>query len=288
MTVANPFTDQGLPGPRLTPAEAVALAAEAFGVHGEARELGSQQDQNFRLDTPAGRFVLKISSPAFTASELDLQDRAMAHVAARLGKVVPVAIQGVAGTEIVRAGEHDVRLLSYLEGDVLHAAGYHAPAVLGAAGGLVAQVAAALADFDHPAADRVLQWDVARAAEVVEAFAPWTRDAARRALLERTMGRASAALEPLAAALRRQVIHGDANDQNVLAQHGADGRPEPVAACWTSATSAARGSPPSARCWPPRCARSAPTGWSRRPPRSWAAFTPSARCARRRWPRCPR
>ena len=64
-----------------------------------------------------------------------------------------------------------------------------------------------------------------RAGEAVAAFAPYVRDACRRALLERTMERAARALEPLAPGLRRQVIHGDANDLNVLAHRGADGRP---------------------------------------------------------------
>src|SRR3712207_9584567 len=50
----------------------------------------------------------------------------------------------------------------------------------------------------------------------------------QRSLLERGMERADPALAGLAPALRRQVIHGDANDLNVLARRGPDGRPVPA------------------------------------------------------------
>lgn len=228
MTAANAFAGHELRVPRLTAEQAVAIAADVFGVHGEARELGSQQDQNFRIATAEERFVLRISNPAFATEELDLQNRAMEHVAARCGKVVSVPLPSRTGAQIVRVDEHDVRLVTYLEGEVLHGFGYLAPSVLRAVGRLMGQITAALSDFDHPAADRVLQWDVARASEVVAAFAPWVSDQARRALVERTSERAAAAIGPLAGGLRRQVIHGDPNDLNLLARRGEDGRPVPV------------------------------------------------------------
>jgi 4-aminobutyrate aminotransferase-like enzyme/Ser/Thr protein kinase RdoA (MazF antagonist) len=228
MTAANAFMGHELRVPRLTAEQAEAIAADVFAVRGEARELGSQQDQNFRIDSPEGRFVLRISNPAFATEELDLQNRAMEHVAARCGSVVSVPLPSRAGSQIARVDDHDVRLVTYLEGEVLHGYGYLAPSVLRAVGRLMGEITAALSDFDHPAADRVLQWDVARAGEVVAAFAPWVSDGVRRALVERTSERAAAALEPLAAGLPRQVIHGDANDLNLLARRGEDGRPVPV------------------------------------------------------------
>lgn len=228
MSAANAFSAHELRVPRLTAEQAVQIAADVFGVRGEARELGSQQDQNYRIDAPGERFVLRISNPAFATEELDLQNRAMEQVAQRCGNVVSVPVPSRAGAQIVRVHGHDVRLVTYLEGEVLHGFDYLAPVVLRAVGGLVAGVTAALSDFDHPAADRVLQWDVARAGEVVAAFAPWVRDGAGRALIERTIERVGAALEPLAGGLRRQVIQGDANDLNLLARRGEDGRPVPV------------------------------------------------------------
>ncbi|MDQ5833465.1 MAG: phosphotransferase, partial [Actinomycetota bacterium] len=228
MSAANAFSAHELRVPRLTAEQAVQIAADVFGVSGEARELGSQQDQNYRIDAPGERFVLRISNPAFATEELDLQNRAMEQVAQRCGNVVSVPVPSRAGAQIVRVHGHDVRLVTYLEGEVLHGFDYLAPVVLRAAGGLVAGVTAALSDFDHPAADRVLQWDVARAGEVVAAFAPWVRDGAGRSLIERTIERVGAALEPLAGGLRRQVIQGDANDLNLLARRGEDGRPVPV------------------------------------------------------------
>jgi 4-aminobutyrate aminotransferase-like enzyme/Ser/Thr protein kinase RdoA (MazF antagonist)/murein DD-endopeptidase MepM/ murein hydrolase activator NlpD len=222
------FSGHELRGPRLTDEQAVAIAAEVFGVHGQACELGSQQDQNFLIETSDGRVVLRISNPAFATEELDLQNRAMEHVAARCGGVVSVPLPSRTGAQIVRLDGHDVRMVTYLEGEVLHGFTYLAPGVLRAAGGLIGAITAALGDFDHPCADRFVQWDVARASEVVAAFAPWVADGARRAMIERTSEQAAASLAPLEGDLRRQVIHGDANDMNLLARRGEDGRPVPV------------------------------------------------------------
>jgi len=231
VTPANPFVGHALRVPRLPVADAVAVAREAFGVEGTAEEIGSHQDQNFRIDTPDGRYVLKVANPAFAPAELEMQNRAMEHVAVSLPGVVPAPVRARDGADVARiehAGRrYGVRLLSYLEGEPLRGFAYLAPGTLREAGQLAARVAAALASFDHPAADRTLQWDVRRAGNVVGAFAPDVRDGRRRDLVERTIERATTALEESTPTLRRQVIHGDVTDWNMVARRNRAARPSP-------------------------------------------------------------
>ena len=55
-------------------------------------ELGSHQDQNVLVTAPSGRYVLKIANAAFGEAELDLQNRAMVHLAERLPLEVPTPV----------------------------------------------------------------------------------------------------------------------------------------------------------------------------------------------------
>jgi 4-aminobutyrate aminotransferase-like enzyme/Ser/Thr protein kinase RdoA (MazF antagonist) len=228
----NPFAGLALPNPDVPLDEAAAIAREHFGVTGTPRALGSQQDQNVLFDDGQRRVVLKIANPGFGRGSLLLQNAAMRHVAERRPPLAtPVPLPALDGADIVGA-EHngevlDVRLLSWVDGTPMCECEHLAPPVLHSLGAAAAAMASALADFDHPEADRVLQWDVRHAEAVVAALAPGVRDPARREQVERAMAAAAPTLQRLGPALREQVIHGDASDWNVVARRAADGRPVP-------------------------------------------------------------
>src|SRR5690606_19552651 len=76
--------------PRITAPEAEALARDVFGVEGVARELGSNQDRNFVLQTAAGPRLLKIANPVIGDAELEAQSRAAAVVRERCGVRAPL------------------------------------------------------------------------------------------------------------------------------------------------------------------------------------------------------
>src|SRR6201985_693236 len=76
------FAQGGLPVPQVTILEAERVAA-SFGLTVRAQPLGSQQDSNFLLaDGGSVLGVLEIANPAFSAAEIEAQDRAAAHIAA--------------------------------------------------------------------------------------------------------------------------------------------------------------------------------------------------------------
>jgi 4-aminobutyrate aminotransferase-like enzyme/Ser/Thr protein kinase RdoA (MazF antagonist) len=218
------------PATPVSPEEAVALARSLFGVEGRARPMGSNQETNLRIDAGDTSYVLKVANPAFGPDVLDLQNAAMRHLAAA-GLRVPDPVPASQGPDVVvtdiGGSPHHVRLLTYVSGDLLSDAEHLAAPVLDRFGRLVARVAAGLADFDHPAADRPLQYDTRRATEVVGALAPSVADVSRRTKVLSVSDTAWAALAPLAHDLRTQVVHADLADYNVVAGWDADGRPVP-------------------------------------------------------------
>ncbi|HET8960656.1 phosphotransferase, partial [Nocardioides sp.] len=231
--MSAPFWGETPPATQVSPDEAVALVRDIFGVDGAAEPLGSNQETNLRVrSTDGSSYVLKIANPAFGADVLDLQNKAMQHVhGAGTGLAVPVPVPALDGTELVRVPirgtDHHVRLLTFVAGEMFSDAGYIGDEVLGRFGALVARMSAALATFDHPAADRPLQYDSRHAARVVERLLGSVADARRRADASELSDRAWATLAPLAGDLRMQVVHADLADYNVVATRDGTGRLTP-------------------------------------------------------------
>jgi 4-aminobutyrate aminotransferase-like enzyme len=74
----------------------------------------------------------------------------------------------------------------------------------------------------------VLQWDIRHARAVVDGLIRHVGDPGRRALVERAMAVHDAAVDRLAASLRRQVIHGDVTDYNLIGELDGSGRLTPT------------------------------------------------------------
>ncbi len=230
--MSNPFEGHELPSPDLGDADAHRLLTERFGVDGTLHPLGSHQDQNWRVDTQHGRFVLKVSNPGFPRTGLEAQNAAMLHLAAAgVDFDVPVPQPSTTG-ELIPQWQHrdrvfDVRLVTYLDGQPLADFDHLDPSVLGRQGALAARCALALSDFDHPGLDRDLQWDCRHAFDVVAALIQHVADPDLRDLVLRHAGSAEHALSPLARDLRIHVVHADVTDVNVVASRDAAGRPLP-------------------------------------------------------------
>ncbi|MFM9441311.1 aminotransferase [Streptomyces acidiscabies] len=206
-----------------------ALLAERFGVQGDVKDLGSQQDRNYRV----GAYVLKIANPATAVGALRAQCAVIERLAQALPDVrLPRARAGIDGDVVqwLPAGEERLacRLLAYVPGEPIMDSRYLAPPVVARLGELAGRVVTALASAEpvEPEAGRL--WDLAYAAEVIEALAPRMADQERAARVMAAARAAWAAVEPYAGSLPVQVIHGDLTDNNVVCDTGADGRPMPV------------------------------------------------------------
>jgi 4-aminobutyrate aminotransferase-like enzyme/Ser/Thr protein kinase RdoA (MazF antagonist) len=232
---AGSFQRYAILAPPFAAEDARRVAAECYGIRGEVVELASYQDRNFLITAPdGGRAVLKVANPHFGRPSLELQNAAMAHVAgAGLPFATPVCLPALDGREIISvelAGAgRDVRLVSHLSGTPLSEVRHHAGAVRVAVGALAGRIARTLADFEHPAAERVLQWDVRHAGAVVDGLLRYVSSAPRRTLVERAMAVHDTGLAGVRDELRLQVIHGDVTRYNVLGQRDRAGRLQPGA-----------------------------------------------------------
>ena len=207
--------------PRLSPAEAASLLHGQFGLTGELIPLPSERDQNFRVQAAAGCFVLKIAKSDEQREILELQNAAIAHLRGEIEELDwPALRRTVCGTEI--AEMHDARgriylarVFSWVEGMPLARATPHDSKLLGSLGLALARLDRSLQRFAHPAMHRALGWDLKRADQ---AF----RHADLLSTVQRSLvdGHIAAWSELPWPLLRHGVIHGDANDYNVLVRAG--------------------------------------------------------------------
>ncbi|MCU1571551.1 MAG: dgdA [Naasia sp.] len=213
------LSSPSLPRPRVSPDEAKRIAEEHFGLSGEVRELGSNQDRNFLVESGGGRYVLKLANPAFDVAELEAQNEAMER-AVGAGYDVPRAVQSTAGATVLPVALRDAtlhtRLLTFVEGEPLAARGAFSRAEargLGAASGALAR---ALEGFSHPGLSRTTQWNLRVASDVVALLLDSIQDGEHREAIRAAVLRADAQLAPLREHLRVQAVHGDVTDDNVV------------------------------------------------------------------------
>ncbi len=173
----------------------------------------SERDQNFLLTNSGGeKFVLKISNGLEDAALLDAQNSVLKHLARRVSfcqRLVP-ALSGEESVSVQTPdGTHLVRLVHYLPGVPLGEVKPQSNELLRDLGWKLGELDRALADFDHPAVHRDFHWDLANGNRILSEFGGLIEDATLRELVSRCRFE----IEP---DLRRSVIHGDANDYNVL------------------------------------------------------------------------
>ncbi|MCU4671859.1 aminotransferase [Microbacterium fluvii] len=222
------FAHGELPAPTLPIDEAERMLRSTFDIDATLEGLGSQQDQNFLVRGPGGEplGVLKISNPVFSEPEIELQTLAGALVGERQPVRTPQVI--ASGWWHTSQGRLHARVISFVSGRTLTGSRYLSPAVVTRLGELSARVSLALADVEHPAATRVLQWDLRHADRVVETLLRDEPDAEVRDLVAAAASAAAAALGPLSAALPVQLGHWDVTDDNVLAPDSPGALPDAV------------------------------------------------------------
>ena len=208
--------------PKLTEREAEALAQEWYGLRAAASGLPSERDQNFLLTTDAGeQFVLKIAQTHEQREVLDLQNRALEHLAERAPSLALSRVRAAkTGEDIITITSSDgtrhlMRLLSYVPGKLFARVKPHSSELLRSLGYTLGVMDEALIDFTHPAAQRELKWDLARAAWIRD-YLQHITEPQRRALVERFLIEFETKVIPALPRLRTSVIYNDANDYNVI------------------------------------------------------------------------
>jgi 4-aminobutyrate aminotransferase-like enzyme/Ser/Thr protein kinase RdoA (MazF antagonist) len=195
--------------PRFTADEAARIAEDLFGIRATASTLGSERDQAFMLEDGGAGGVLKISNLGEDAAALDLEEAAVAHVAA-IDPELPVA-RSLAPRAVLDG--HQVRLL---ERRIGHKAGPELDdAAVYELAAVHARLCRALRSFFHPAAGRELLWNL-RATPRLRPLLDEIVDPDRRELVARVLDRYEDRVRPEWDRLRAHVVHGDFNLDNLL------------------------------------------------------------------------
>lgn len=208
-----------LPPPQMDAGRLARLVQDHWGLTGSYTQLTSERDLNHRLDTATASFTAKLSNPAEPAALTDFQTKALLHAAvADPGLPTPRVIPTRDGQPILRCHEGALRLLGWCPGTpVAHLP--RTPALARATGAALARLTAALASFDHPAADHVLLWDIRqfpRLAPLLHAL-PTDLGHDLQPGAETFLDHFKAEVAPALACLPAQVVHADFNPHNLLA-----------------------------------------------------------------------
>ncbi len=198
--------------PEFSPQDAVRIARQLYSIEASASPLPGEFDENFHLIAARGQYVLKIMRPGCQRAFLDLQEQVLARLQ---GLAVPQPAGPVSNS-----GGRFIWLLEWLPGQPLASLRRPTLQMLEQLGRLLGEIDSRLSGFSHPAALREFKWDLKRAGWIRD-YLSFIADPARRALVEKILARYEAEAAPELSKLRHGVIHGDANDHNVLADRGA-------------------------------------------------------------------
>ena len=193
---------------------AAAVADRYFGIRASASPLPSERDQNFLLTNSAGeKFVLKIANALEAPAFLEAQNAVLNHLVKRVSFCQRLA-PATSGEEIVQVQgsngtTHFARLVHYLPGVPLGEVKPQSTELLRDLGRKLGALDRALADFDHPAVHRDFHWDLANGNRILSKYGGLIQDPRLRELVAKYHIDCDSTL-------RRSVIHGDANDYNVL------------------------------------------------------------------------
>lgn len=226
MQIENAVADAGgLSGSytSMTVDRALAILRKHYGLSGTLKRFDTEKDDTFRLTTPDNRqFVLKVSNPSESKSEIEFQNGILKQVEVKDPSLaVPRVLANIEGEYMfdildVDGQERTVRLLTYLEGTPLCETS-SSPSERVEIGKVLARLRYATEGFTHPAEDRMLAWNVQNL-RTLEHLLVEVDDRAKRKNLSAGMERFRE-VEVILRNCRQQVLHNDFSKSNIVVDH---------------------------------------------------------------------
>ena len=207
------------PPPDLDPVAVAGAVRAQFGLRGDLAPLVSERDQNFELDSAGGgRCVVKVTNALEPVLTTEFHTALLRHLQGVATVRVPrvlLALDGQPLGEIAGGDQlHKLRVVTWVQGEQL--AGREPDATLAQRfGAALASLDRALQGFSHAGERPVLLWDLQRAAELRDLTACIDGRSERTAVTSAIDDFEQQVL-PALPGLRSQIIHGDANPENVL------------------------------------------------------------------------
>ena len=189
------------------------------------KKLNGYENQNFYVQTPKKEFIFKTY-----ANDKSLEDMVLAENEVLLylqedfkhtiPKPIPFRDKSYSKTELIDGQETSTRLLTFLEGAFLGEVDQN-PAMIESLGRFLGVLDKKLKDLTHYTIQaRKWVWDI----QYLELVAPYLEDildSKDRSLVQYFMLQFEENVVPFASKLRKQIIHNDANEWNVLVKENA-------------------------------------------------------------------
>lgn len=208
------------------------FANEYFGLDTiQVTALPGEIDYNYRIQDNSGKnYLLKITRDNFVLEDLLFQNAMLQHIKKKeLPVKTPALIENRKGDQMSFVGSdantrHAMRLFEWLPGKTIssvHPINSHLIEELGT---VLGKLSAALIDFQHPASNRNLKWDITYA-DWVQAKLEIFDQPEQLDLVNHFLQLFRSRVIPQLPRLRRSVIYNDANDNNILVR-SIDGKPQ--------------------------------------------------------------
>ncbi len=212
------------PPPNLTHQQLRDIANRLFDIQGDMKSLVSERDQNVRIQTKAGAYVLKVSNAGEDQTSLNLQNAALNHLAKHKNKLrAPRVVPSRTKQDIscVQNGEvrHRVRMLTYLDGDTFAQVAKN-PALYQDVGTYLGHFTKIMQKFSHHGAQQPdFLWNLDNALSV-KPMLEKIPNAENRQMLTECFDIYEDQVYPFVKSLRKSVIHNDTNDHNLVIKNG--------------------------------------------------------------------
>ena len=184
--------------------EAPAIAERLFSVKGEATPLNGERDLNFKLETAEKTFLLKISRPDEPEDFIDFQTQLLNHFEIK---------HSCATFEDNDGQQRNARLVEWAEGRLWSSVNPITDSLLLSLGQKAGNLTASLQTFEHPYAERELEWDIANALWCEKHIDLFSTE--QKAFISPFI-HSFKVLQPAYAAFRKGIVHNDVNDNNII------------------------------------------------------------------------
>ena len=193
------------------------ITKDFFGKSGTIKPLVSERDQNARIITEDGDYVLKVANSAEDKEFIEFQNAVLNHIAdIDPTLAVPAVIKGEGGKELFDYEGHNIRLISFLHGDIFNGAA-KSTALYENLGRFMGRFSSAMQGFGHPKAHQPnFLWNLDNALNSKKYIAD-IEDPQCKDLINYFYDRYQEKVIPRLPKMRSAVIHSDANDYNLVA-----------------------------------------------------------------------
>ncbi len=200
----------------------LAEVEKIYGISGSLKPLAGERDQNHVLTTQDNeRYLVKVAGPDEDKSVVDYQIQTLLHIERKNPALnIPRNLKTLTGENYgiikSRSGkEHMLRLLSFLDGVPMCEGDEPSLETLYDAGCFQGKMCAALTDFSHPSEGYFMPWDISQGL-VLSPSLHISKYGDVERLVMSLVDHFKNDVLPKMADLRKQTIHNDTHDGNVL------------------------------------------------------------------------